>query len=146
MRHRRLVRCTELAAILGIDNVNTFRVQLSQWSHQGHINKIGPALYGPALQHLRTGSQGWPRVKVPNTAARLADVEAVAAIRRLIGLAHTRGCASDSNTRFTAVVAARGASANRGGRACRWVMVVPRRGLRPGLAETLLEVAVWQSA
>nr|SBO91602.1 Mobile element protein [Nonomuraea gerenzanensis]SBO91681.1 Mobile element protein [Nonomuraea gerenzanensis] len=38
---------TELAAILAIDNVNSFRVQLSQWSHQGHINKIGPALYGP---------------------------------------------------------------------------------------------------
>lgn len=43
---------TELAAILGIDNVNSFRVQLSQWSHQGQINKIGPALYGPALKHL----------------------------------------------------------------------------------------------
>jgi hypothetical protein len=26
---------TELAAILGIDNVNSFRVQLSQGSHQG---------------------------------------------------------------------------------------------------------------
>jgi transposase len=38
---------TELAAILGIGNVNSFRVRLSQWSHQGHINKIGPALYGP---------------------------------------------------------------------------------------------------
>jgi hypothetical protein len=36
----------ELAATLGIDNVNSFRVQLSQWSHQGYINKIGPALYG----------------------------------------------------------------------------------------------------
>jgi transposase len=43
---------TELAAILGIDNINSFRVQLSQWSHQGHINKIGPSLYGPALTHL----------------------------------------------------------------------------------------------
>ncbi|MBG0813861.1 IS5 family transposase [Planomonospora sp. ID82291] len=40
-------RGAELAAILGIENVNSFRVQLSQWSHQGHINKIGPALYGP---------------------------------------------------------------------------------------------------
>jgi transposase len=39
---------TELAAILGIENLNSFRVQLSQWSHQGYINKIGPALYGPA--------------------------------------------------------------------------------------------------
>jgi hypothetical protein len=39
------------AAILGIDNLNSFRVQLSQWSHQGHFNKIGPALYGPALKH-----------------------------------------------------------------------------------------------
>ncbi|MEW9550643.1 transposase [Nonomuraea sp. NPDC050783] len=38
---------SELAAILGIENVNSFRVQLSQWSHQGSINKIGPALYGP---------------------------------------------------------------------------------------------------
>jgi transposase len=43
---------TELAAVLGIENVNSFRVQLSQWSHQGHINKIGPALYGPTLKHL----------------------------------------------------------------------------------------------
>ncbi|WP_433518833.1 transposase [Nonomuraea sp. CA-143628] len=40
---------SELAAILGIENVNSFRVQLSQWSHQGYINKIGPALYGPML-------------------------------------------------------------------------------------------------
>jgi transposase len=38
---------SELAAILGIENVNSFRVQLSQWSHQGYINKLGPALYGP---------------------------------------------------------------------------------------------------
>jgi transposase len=38
---------TELAAILDIENINSFRVQLSQWSHQGYINKIGPALYGP---------------------------------------------------------------------------------------------------
>lgn len=38
----------ELAAVLGIANVNSFRVQLSQWSHQGYINKIGPALYAPA--------------------------------------------------------------------------------------------------
>jgi transposase len=38
-------RGAELAAILGITNVNSFRVQLSQWAHQGHINKIGPALY-----------------------------------------------------------------------------------------------------
>lgn len=40
-------RGSELAAILGIENVNSLRVQLSQWSHQGYINKIGPALYGP---------------------------------------------------------------------------------------------------
>ncbi|MFC4059497.1 hypothetical protein ACFOWE_14410 [Planomonospora corallina] len=39
-------RGAEPAAILGIENVNSFRVQLSQWSPQGHINKIGPALYG----------------------------------------------------------------------------------------------------
>jgi transposase len=38
---------SELAAILAIENVNSFRVQLSQWSHQGYINKLGPALYGP---------------------------------------------------------------------------------------------------
>jgi transposase len=38
-------RGVELAAILGITNINSFRVQLSQWAHQGHINKIGPALY-----------------------------------------------------------------------------------------------------
>ncbi|MGW4412202.1 hypothetical protein ACWEJ6_49970 [Nonomuraea sp. NPDC004702] len=40
-------RGKELAAILGLDNVNSFRVQLSQWFYQGYINKIGPALYGP---------------------------------------------------------------------------------------------------
>ncbi|MEU8151958.1 transposase [Nonomuraea sp. NPDC048901] len=40
-------RGAELAAVLGIENVDSFRVQLSQWSHQGYINKIGPALYGP---------------------------------------------------------------------------------------------------
>ena len=45
---------TELAAILGIDNLNSFRVQLSQWSHQGHIRKIGPALYAPALPTTQT--------------------------------------------------------------------------------------------
>jgi transposase len=39
----------ELATILRIDNVNSFRVRLSQWSHQGYIRKIGPALYGPVL-------------------------------------------------------------------------------------------------
>ncbi|MBE1584157.1 transposase [Nonomuraea angiospora] len=37
----------ELAALLEIENINSFRVQLFQWSHQGYINKIGPALYGP---------------------------------------------------------------------------------------------------
>lgn len=41
------MEAAELAAILGIENINSFRAQLSQWSHQGHINKIGPALYGP---------------------------------------------------------------------------------------------------
>jgi transposase len=40
---------TELAAILGIGNVNSFRGPLSQWAAQGHIRKIGPALYGPVL-------------------------------------------------------------------------------------------------
>ncbi|WP_431934143.1 transposase [Nonomuraea jabiensis] len=40
-------RGSELAAIIEIENVNSFRVQLWQWSHQGYINKIGPALYGP---------------------------------------------------------------------------------------------------
>ena len=37
----------ELATILGITNINSFRVQLSQWAHQGHITKIGRALYTP---------------------------------------------------------------------------------------------------
>lgn len=41
-------RGVELAAILEITNINSFRVQLSQWAHQGYINKIGPALYAPA--------------------------------------------------------------------------------------------------
>lgn len=45
---------SELAAILGIDNVNSFCVQLSQWSHQGHIRKIGPALYAPAHTTTQT--------------------------------------------------------------------------------------------
>lgn len=45
---------TELAAILGIDNVNSFRVQLSQWAHQGYIHKIGRALYAPALTATKT--------------------------------------------------------------------------------------------
>jgi len=44
----------ELAAILGIDNLNSFRVQLSQRSHQGHIRKIGRALYAPALPATQT--------------------------------------------------------------------------------------------
>ena len=44
----------ELAAILGIDNPNSFCVQLSQWSHQGHIRKIGRALYAPALPATQT--------------------------------------------------------------------------------------------
>jgi hypothetical protein len=44
----------ELAAILGIDNINSFRVQLSQWSHQGHIRKIGRAVYAPALPTNQT--------------------------------------------------------------------------------------------
>jgi transposase len=44
----------ELAAILGIDNVNSFCVQLSPWSHQGHIRKIGRALYAPALPATQT--------------------------------------------------------------------------------------------
>jgi hypothetical protein len=38
-------RGVELATILRITNINSFRVQLSQWAHQNHINKIGPALY-----------------------------------------------------------------------------------------------------
>lgn len=45
---RRAWRGTELAAILEITNINSFRVQLSQWAHQGHINKIGRALYTSA--------------------------------------------------------------------------------------------------
>jgi len=38
----------ELATVLGIDNLDSFRVRLSQWSHQGYIRKIGPA-HGPVL-------------------------------------------------------------------------------------------------
>jgi transposase len=44
----------ELATILDIDNLNSFCVQLSQWSHQGHIRKIGRALYAPALPPTQT--------------------------------------------------------------------------------------------
>lgn len=46
---RRAWKEAELAAILGIENVKSFRVQLSQRSHQGHINKIGPALYSSPI-------------------------------------------------------------------------------------------------
>lgn len=52
-------RGSELAAILGIDSINSFRVQLSQWSHQGYIHKIGPALYGPVSPRgLKPSSAG----------------------------------------------------------------------------------------
>ncbi|PRX52252.1 hypothetical protein B0I32_1322 [Nonomuraea fuscirosea] len=30
-------RGSELAPVLGIENVNSFRVQLSPWSHQGRV-------------------------------------------------------------------------------------------------------------
>jgi hypothetical protein len=39
-------------------NINSFRVQLSQWSHQGYISKIGPALYGPIPRALKPLSPG----------------------------------------------------------------------------------------
>jgi transposase len=45
---QRAWRGVELATILGITNINSFRVQLSQWARQGYINKIGRALYTPA--------------------------------------------------------------------------------------------------
>lgn len=45
---QRAWRGVELATILEITNINSFRVQLSQWSRQGYINKIGRALYTPA--------------------------------------------------------------------------------------------------
>jgi hypothetical protein len=35
----------EIARLIGITNLNSFRVQMSQWSHLGLIKKIGPAIY-----------------------------------------------------------------------------------------------------
>jgi hypothetical protein len=35
----------DVARRLGITNINSFRVQMSQWAHQGLIHKTGPATY-----------------------------------------------------------------------------------------------------
>jgi Insertion element 4 transposase N-terminal/Transposase DDE domain len=35
----------DVAHHLGITNINSFRVQMSQWAHRGLINKTGPATY-----------------------------------------------------------------------------------------------------
>jgi ribosomal protein L30/L7E len=35
----------DIARLLGITNMNSFRVQMSQWSHQGLIKKVGRAAY-----------------------------------------------------------------------------------------------------
>lgn len=35
----------KIARLLGITNLNSFRVQMSQWSHRGLITKTGPATY-----------------------------------------------------------------------------------------------------
>jgi hypothetical protein len=35
----------ELAQLLGVTNLNSFRVQMSQWSHRGLLHKTGPATY-----------------------------------------------------------------------------------------------------
>lgn len=35
----------DVARILGVTNINSFRVQMSQWAHRGVIHKTGPATY-----------------------------------------------------------------------------------------------------
>jgi hypothetical protein len=35
----------DIARTLGITNINSFRVQMSQWAHRGLIHKTGPATY-----------------------------------------------------------------------------------------------------
>jgi hypothetical protein len=35
----------DVAHLLGVTNINSFRVQMSQWAHRGLINKTGPATY-----------------------------------------------------------------------------------------------------
>jgi hypothetical protein len=35
----------DAARALGITNINSFRVQMSQWAHRGLICKTGPATY-----------------------------------------------------------------------------------------------------
>jgi len=35
----------EIARLIGVTNINSFRVQMSQWSPLGLIKKIGPAIY-----------------------------------------------------------------------------------------------------
>ncbi|MGW3661503.1 hypothetical protein ACWD6R_40510 [Streptomyces sp. NPDC005151] len=38
----------DVAHLLGITNINSFRVQMSQWAHRGLIHKTGPATYALA--------------------------------------------------------------------------------------------------
>ncbi|MEV6159330.1 transposase [Nonomuraea sp. NPDC052129] len=57
----------ELAAILGIENINSFRIQLSQWSHQGYINKIGPALYSPMPTRSKAFASRLLKIKESST-------------------------------------------------------------------------------
>ncbi|WAX81624.1 hypothetical protein [Streptomyces sp. KMM 9044] len=38
----------DIARLLGITNMNSFCVQISQWSQQGLITKTRPATYTPA--------------------------------------------------------------------------------------------------
>lgn len=38
----------DIARLLGVTNINSFCVQMSQWSHRGLINKTGPATYALA--------------------------------------------------------------------------------------------------
>lgn len=35
----------DVARLLGVTNINSFRVQMSQWAHRGLIHKTGPATY-----------------------------------------------------------------------------------------------------
>jgi hypothetical protein len=48
---------TEPAAGLGIEDTNSFRLQLARWFHQGDINTIEPALCGspPASGYALVG-------------------------------------------------------------------------------------------
>jgi Insertion element 4 transposase N-terminal/Transposase DDE domain len=52
----------EVARELGVTNINSFRVQMSQWSHRGLLHKTGPATYTlPLCQAQVTTSWTKPR-------------------------------------------------------------------------------------